>query len=99
MLQSASFLNTFHPEVTEVPQDPQHTICAALRSISGTQEQQSRCGGSVTYFSRVCGFMVERRLRAQSARCGERLDSCCCVVVVVDNEQLLCGNVVISLSH
>lgn len=38
----------------------------------------------------VCGFMVERCLRAHSARRGERLHSCCCGFVA-DNERPLRG--------
>lgn len=68
------------------------TICATLKSISGIQEQQSHCGCSITYFSRVCYLpFVDLWLRGASvrkcARCGARLHSCCCGVVV-DNEPL-----------
>lgn len=59
-------LGLFILKLPEVPRDPQHP------SISGTQEQQSHRGGAVTYFSRVCGFMAERRLRAHSACCLTR---------------------------
>lgn len=66
---------------------------AALKSISGIQEEQSQRGRSVTYFSRVCGFTVEWCLRGRSTCCSEHW--CCGDVVVVvgggggDNEQLL----------
>lgn len=65
---------------------------AALKSISGIQEQQSHCGCSVTYFSEfgiwylwLSGASVSRTYAAASigARCGDAL------VVVGDDEQQL----------